>query len=106
MTTSAPDFDHIARLVIQRVVAEMPHYATNGLNDDIVEHLRQVWNARCAIAATEGRARADAEQKLLVACEFAFAFIDSVDWTDRTSETRAENVKEVLQRAITAAEGE
>lgn len=57
--TEPPDFDHIARLVIQRVVAEMPHYATTALNDAIVDHLRQVWNARGAAdtQAVESRIR-------------------------------------------------
>ena len=42
--------------------------------------------------------------KLIDAAIYAFAFLDSTEWTDNTSETQAENAKEYLQQAITFAE--
>ena len=43
-------------------------------------------------------------EKLSAAAEFAFAFLDSVEWNDNTSEDNAENAKQMLQDAISYAD--
>jgi hypothetical protein len=76
--------------------------------------------AHCDACFKEGEARLSANRahpfksayfrmvkqrdELLTACEFAFAFIDCVDWTDQTSSMEADNVKMLLQSAIAKAE--
>lgn len=44
-TGASPDFGLLTRRLIQRVVAEMPYYASTPLDDDIKAMLRQAWDA-------------------------------------------------------------
>ena len=48
-----PDLARLARQLILRVCAEMPHIAAPALVDDVVEQLRHIWNARGAADRTK-----------------------------------------------------
>jgi hypothetical protein len=90
------DCKHVLDLDLQTALAHLDA-ARQAIAD------AQQWADKWKAHAFKAKAQRD---KLMVASEYAFAFIDSIEWNDDTSGTQAENTKHALQEAITAAEDE
>jgi hypothetical protein len=73
-----------------------------------IEDKAEIAKILAAVLDTEGDRQqpTSATSTLRGAAESAFAFLDSIEWTDHTSAEEAENVKQMLQEAIAVTERE
>ena len=59
---------------------------------------------KARLGIQHGLCRVCVIEKFIAAATYTFAFLDSCEWNDHTSETQAENAKQLLQDAIDVAE--
>jgi hypothetical protein len=80
-------------------------YINGGIFHGLVAEIERL---QTILADTEGDRPqpTSATSTLRGAADSAFAFLDSIEWTDHTSAEEAENVKQILREAIAVMERE